>query len=66
MGVCRFLEVSPALESLGKSRSLQGGPSTPASSGQTASALAVRTGLTAQSRSLCVHSCPETLGLILP
>lgn len=33
--------------------------------GQTASALAVRTGLTSQSPSLCVHR-PVTLGLILP
>ena len=62
-GVCHFLEVSPASESPGKNSSLQGGPSTPASSGQAATALAVRAGLTAQCPSLCIHSCPETLGL---
>ena len=59
MGVCRFLEVPPASESPGKSSSLQGGPSTPASSGQSAAALAMR----ARCPSRCVHSCPEALGL---
>ena len=58
-GVCRFLEVAPASESPGKSSSLQGGPSTPASSGQSAAALAMR----ARCPSWCVHSCPKALGL---